>query len=256
MKKILSAAVLLLSLVSVMLSFTACRTPNYNLGKEDKYRLGQSMVSAIANAENSSAKQMIKAGAPLNFQDKRDEWTPLMYAIYYENWDMAEYLIDAGSDVNLADNQGRTALMFAAMRGNLTVLRMLIDRHADLNATDNVGRNALSYAVIHDENYSAKFLAQVGYIAKENTGDGGKGQKVTPKPAEVRGDEVIDMTKPIAPLPLAKPSSATTVSSSTSPAAAVAPVVAAPVATAPAAKVPAVPAIAPSAYQPVPLGKK
>lgn len=235
--KILSRGSMLLAIMALStLAFTACRNPIYNLGKEDKYRLGQALVTAIANEENSSAKELVKHGAPLNYQDKRDEWTPLMYAIYYENWDMAEFLIGTGADVNLADNQGRTALMFAAMRGNLTILRMLVDRCADLNATDNVGRNSLAYAVIHDQNYSAKFLAKIGYIAKESVSDGGKGIKTTPKPAEVRGDEVIDMTKPIAPLPLPKP--ATT-----------------PVAEKTAVK-PASPVIAPSAYEPVPLGKK
>ena len=157
--------------------FCSCKTQEYNLGEKDNYRLGEALLDAISRGENLTAKRLIKRGAPLNFRDKKDDWTPLIYAIYYDNNDVAEYLIKAGANVNCKDNLNRTPLMFCAMNGDLTTLQLLIEYDADLNATDNAGRTALTYATIYSEYHAAEYLAQIGYIPKDKPGNPGKGSK-------------------------------------------------------------------------------
>ena len=157
--------------------FCSCKTQEYNLGEKDNYRLGEALLDAISRGENLTAKRLIKRGAPLNFRDKKDDWTPLIYAIYYDNNDVAEYLIKAGANVNCKDNLNRTPLMVCAMNGDLTTLQLLIEYDADLNATDNAGRTALTYATIYSEYHAAEYLAQIGYIPKDKPGNPGKGSK-------------------------------------------------------------------------------
>ena len=155
----------------------SCKTQQYNLGEKDNYRLGEALLDAISRNENLTAKRLIKRGAPLNFRDKKDDWTPLIYAIYYDNNDVADYLIKAGANVNCKDNLNRTPLMFAAMNGDMTTLQLLIENDADLNATDNAGRTALTYATIYTEYHAAEYLAKIGYIPKDKPGNPGKGSK-------------------------------------------------------------------------------
>lgn len=59
---------------------------------------------------------------------------------------IVESLIDAGADVNAADNDGRTVLILAASRGHGEIVDRLIDARADINAADNSDETALMLA--------------------------------------------------------------------------------------------------------------
>jgi ankyrin repeat protein len=156
------------ALICVVMS--SCSKPEgiaYNFGTEDKYRTGEALLSAIAKNEDSTVMEMIKKGAPLNYRDQKDEWTPLVYAIYYENWDIAEFLIKAGVNVNLTDNANRTALMWCAMRGKLSLLKELIKHGADINAIDIAGRTALQYAIAYDNGNVTLYLTEISKIPRQ-----------------------------------------------------------------------------------------
>lgn len=70
------------------------------------------------------------------------------YAGNYNYVELANILIDAGSDVNTANDQGTTPLMMAVYAGNLSIIKKLIDKGADVNAQDKSGMTALVLAVI------------------------------------------------------------------------------------------------------------
>ena len=55
--------------------------------------------------------------------------------------------LDAGADVNGADEEGRTALMLAAFDGHTGAVDLLLRRGARVDSQDAAGRTALMYAV-------------------------------------------------------------------------------------------------------------
>ncbi|MBU8902120.1 MAG: ankyrin repeat domain-containing protein, partial [Victivallales bacterium] len=129
MKKILLSTIS----TAIIILLSSCMTPPppadtvFNLSSDDPYRQGQNLVEAIAQGANSAAYKLMKRGAPLNYQDKKNEWTPLIYAIYHYNWRMAKVLIRAGANVNLADSSKRTPLMWTALRNSSITATILVE---------------------------------------------------------------------------------------------------------------------------------
>ncbi|MDD5729485.1 MAG: ankyrin repeat domain-containing protein, partial [Victivallales bacterium] len=163
MKNIISALIT----AAILSSLISCSTPpapntKFNLSSDDPYRQGQNLVEAIAHGSDSAAYRLMEQGAPLNYQDKKDEWTPLIYAIYHRSWSMARVIIRAGANVNLADSANRTPLMWAALRDSGVTAKLLVEYGADINAVDINGRTALQYAVIYTNYSLAAYLAEIG----------------------------------------------------------------------------------------------
>ena len=59
-----------------------------------------------------------------NFQSPTG-MTTLMMAVAKENNDMAETLMDAGAEINIADNGGNSALIYAANKNNARLVQLL-----------------------------------------------------------------------------------------------------------------------------------
>lgn len=60
-----------------------------------------------------------------------DGWTPLLIAINRGSFNIAEYLIQRGADVNHANSHGETPLYQAIIRGHVPIVRRLLDAGAD-----------------------------------------------------------------------------------------------------------------------------
>jgi ankyrin repeat protein len=81
---------------------------------------------------------LITLGANLEWQDE-DGWTPLHWAAYYGNVEIARMLIGAKVDLNLQDRWGWTPLHRAAFYGYVEIARMLIDAGASKDILNNDG---------------------------------------------------------------------------------------------------------------------
>jgi uncharacterized protein len=73
-------------------------------------------------------------------------YTPLILAVYNQNQDVVEFLLEKGADPNAKDAAGNTALMGVAFKGYTDLAEKLIRAGADVNLRNNNGAPALTFA--------------------------------------------------------------------------------------------------------------
>ncbi len=74
--------------------------------------------------------------------------TPLIASVFKGHLDLVNKLLKVGANPNIADVNGSTSLHFAVMLGNLDIVKSLLDHNADINLLDNKKRKPIDYAVI------------------------------------------------------------------------------------------------------------
>ncbi len=95
------------------------------------------------------AKALIDNGARVNVVDENG-LTPLHEAVMQDKTEMAEYLISRGAFVDIKENRlGRSELLDAAIKGNTMMTKALIEAGANINLADNSNHAALEYALFH-----------------------------------------------------------------------------------------------------------
>ena len=74
--------------------------------------------------------------------------TPLMFACEYGRPNMTRLLVSRGAQVNKVDRYGRTAMILAILDGynTMEILQILLDAGAEINIRDEDDRSALDYA--------------------------------------------------------------------------------------------------------------
>ena len=97
--------------------------------------------------------------------------SPLTLAAYYNNIEVANYLIDKVDNINGNSDDG-TPLMAAVVKGHLEIAKSLVKAGADPNLTDANGATALHYAVMFNNQELATLLIEAGASAlmKNNIG--------------------------------------------------------------------------------------
>lgn len=136
-----------------------------NLKAADKcYRYSPLHAAIQSESANLSVVNfLISRGADVNAKTK-EAYTPLHFVANYGCWythhgtchpdriaklpgaEIAESLIQAGSDVNARDNRGDTPLHTAAYCANFPVVKLLIKAGADVNAVNKSGESVLGLA--------------------------------------------------------------------------------------------------------------
>src|SRR3954465_6964582 len=82
----------------------------------------------------------------------------LLAATLQQDWTTVHRLLEAGANVDLADETGLTPLMAAAMQGRIDIMRELIGRVTSVDVADRSGRTALHYAIAGRKNDVVEFL--------------------------------------------------------------------------------------------------
>ena len=107
----------------------------------------------------------------VNMKDN-DGKTALMYAVDRGDYNTVKLLLDNGADVNMKYNYGRTALMYAVDRGDYNTIKLLLDNGADVNMQNKYGRTALMYAVGREDYNTVKLLLDNGADVNMKNNDG------------------------------------------------------------------------------------
>jgi ankyrin repeat protein len=124
-----------------------------------KNRYGEtSIMLAALQGHLDCVKTLAKAGAAIN--PGGEGWTPLSYAAFAGQADIAAYLIEQGALVNERAPNSMTPLMLAARNGHIKLLQLLLDNHADPTLTTTDGKTAASIARENNQLQSADLLTQ------------------------------------------------------------------------------------------------
>lgn len=92
------------------------------------FNTGETPLHAALKYRNSSVVNLLLQTNKVNINeiDENDK-TPLMYAIAYEQFDVAMELIRRGARVNLQDKDGRSALFYAVEKNNIVLVSRLLE---------------------------------------------------------------------------------------------------------------------------------
>lgn len=91
-------------------------------------------------------KWLMERGADINIVSKDRGYTPLMDAVWKNDYNMAEFLVTAGADMNVIGKDGQPLMVLAVGISNLKICKLLLKSGADISLTDHMGMSALGYA--------------------------------------------------------------------------------------------------------------
>lgn len=108
---------------------------------------GARLIEAVWAQDFDKAKALVKNGADINYQDKSSGSTALMLCCAYNFTDMGRFLIEHRPNLDLQDNNGRTALIVAAGSSE-DLFNLLLKNGADPGIKTADGTTAFTAACI------------------------------------------------------------------------------------------------------------
>jgi ankyrin repeat protein len=130
---------------------------------------GLRLIDAVKCGNLTDVISLVENGAYIDMQDKNGN-TPLIWAVYKGDWAtpdlrvyvrIAQYLIEAGANLNAQNNKRGTALIYAAAKINKVSAQRLIQAGASADILNIDGQTALMYAIKHNMNEDiANFLIE------------------------------------------------------------------------------------------------
>jgi len=134
---------------------------------EDMWNATAFMV-ACEYGDTDVAQRLLEAGVNVDHADEYG-WTALRFACSNGHTDLAQRLLEAGADVNPSDEHGQTALMGACSNGHTNVVQRLLEARATVNHADGYGQTALKVACRYRHTDVIRLLLNSGAdIAQED----------------------------------------------------------------------------------------
>ena len=106
------------------------------------------LADAVIEKDTIKINQLLQSGVDINTQHPITGTTVLMIASSYYYYDyIVEFLIRKGADVNLRDNEGKTALLWAASN-SFPNAKILVENGAKVNIAANDGMTPFLQATL------------------------------------------------------------------------------------------------------------
>ena len=119
------------------------------------------IIKAAKSGDVGTIKALLKSDPSLIDARDTDGSTPLHCATWKGHVDVAEFLVQAGADVNAVNQNehwGTTPLHAAAHANQVKIAQLLLDNGANTKAKDIEGRTPMFHTTFHKAKAVAKLL--------------------------------------------------------------------------------------------------
>jgi len=136
------------------------------------YASGEPIVEAAKNGDLQTVKTILAQDpSKLNATDE-EQYTALHWACMRAHWDVANFLIDKGADLNIIGGDGGAPLNWAAHHDNVEIIKRMIDKGASLNVQNQWGMTELHTAIWRGNIHVVEYLLDQGSDPMIKTNEG------------------------------------------------------------------------------------
>lgn len=135
-----------------VLKLLADNHADFNIETESQNNL----CLAAADGNYYAVKILIENGANVN--GSRGE-VPLILALHYDNYYIAEYLLKCGADIDAQDDDGRTSLHYCIIKYDVHKIEFLLKNGANIDKIDNYGISAKF--LLENEDFRKKLFTEL-----------------------------------------------------------------------------------------------
>ena len=122
----------------------------------------QSLPQAVMNQDLDQVKQIIEKDPAQVKTRLNNGMSTLILSVYLNNYEISEFLISHGADVNFSTESGARPVVFAAQRGDSKILELLRKNKADFSVKYD-GNSLLDLAVTAGNAEAANYLVDIGF---------------------------------------------------------------------------------------------
>ena len=120
---------------------------------EEEIEDGRTPIFYVRSSE--ALNKLVIAGADINKLDNKKE-SVISYFIKNKPFEYSEYLVLAGANLDIENNEGWTSIFDAVVSGNIKLVELMLERGGDFKKEDIYGNIPIFYT--NDENMLLKLL--------------------------------------------------------------------------------------------------
>jgi ankyrin repeat protein len=132
---------------------------------EDTQRLdpNEALFNAAALGETNRIAELKERGGDVNWQEPKDQWTPLMAAAWGRWADVVKVLLKAGARMDRKNVSGDSAITYAVKSGDANIVRQLLTAAAKQGLkADQIALNRARSELVRKLNRLNEMLQDLG----------------------------------------------------------------------------------------------